>query len=140
MTLYRQSNIAEDLSRALLINNGANDVQYYIYGDSAYVLRAYLQVRFKGGALSDEQKAFNKLMSRCRIAGEWAFKYIKKYFTHVDVPRTLCISNTPAALWYYCAAILWNFRACLYGSESATFFDCQAPALEDYVSLLDMND
>ena len=76
-------------------------------------------------------------MSTCRVAVEWAFKDIKKYFTHVDMLRKLQLKKTPVGLRYYSAAILLNFRACIYGSESATFFSCQAPNLEEYVQLAD---
>jgi len=130
MTLYRRSNIAADLERSLLIGGR----QFYIYGDPAYVLRAYLQTGFQGSALSQEQKDFNKLMSAVRIAVEWAFKDVKKYFTHVDSPRKLGLRRTPAGLWYHVAVILWNMCTCLYGSQSASFFNCTPPSLETYLT------
>lgn len=84
----------------------------YIYGDPVYVLRPYMQVLFKGSS-SQDQKDFNKKMSVVRVSVEHAFKDIKKYFTHVDVPRKLCVKHTPVGLWYFGAAILWNFIALL---------------------------
>ena len=48
MTLFRKSGIEADLQRALLIE----EVQYYIYGDPAYVLRPYLQIGFQGANLT----------------------------------------------------------------------------------------
>lgn len=72
-------------------------------------------------------------MSIIRVSVEHAFKDIKKYFTNVDVPRKLCVKHTPVGLWYFGAAILWNFTACLCGSQSATNFDTAAATLEEYV-------
>jgi len=129
MTMYRQSDMDSYLCNSLLID----DQQYCIYGDPAYVLRAYMQIAYNGAVLSDAQKEFNSRMSACRIAVEWAFKDIKKYFSHISVSRKMHISQTPAGLWFQVSSILWNFRACLYGSQSATFFNCQAPSLEEYV-------
>jgi hypothetical protein len=61
----------------------------------------------------------NATMSKVRIAVEWAFRDVKMYFTHIDFPRKLNLSVTPAGLWYVCSAVLWKFRVCLYGSQSA---------------------
>lgn len=130
MTLFRHSNIEENLSTSLVIA----DNQYYIYGDPAYVMRPNLQIGFKGASLTDSQKTYNKKMSAVRVSVEWAFKDLKKCFTRVDFPRKLCLKHTPAALLYHAVALLWNFRACLYGSESAKFFGCDAPTLEIYLN------
>lgn len=130
MTLFRRSGIEEHLASSLLVGGR----QFYIYGDPAYVLRPYLQVGFKGSVLSDEQKAFNKSMSLVRVSVEWAFKDLKKYFTHVDSSRKMVLQKVPVAKWYLVSAVLWNFRACMYGSQSATFFNCSAPSFEDYIS------
>ena len=102
MTLFRRSKVSEDMQRSLLFLNG----QFNIYGDPAYVLRPYLQVGFKSASLTEEQLEFNKRMSTCRVAVEWAFKDIKKYFTHVDMPIKLQLKKTPVGLCYYSAAIL----------------------------------
>jgi len=132
MTLFRHSGIEADLARSLVVGGR----QFYIYGDPAYVLRPYLQIGFRGSTLTDEEKEFNKQMSAVRVSVEWAFKDIKKYFTHVDTPRKLALKSTPAGLWYYVSTLMWNFRACCYGSQSATFFACKAPTLEEYIGAL----
>ena len=49
MTLFRVSNLETALERSLLIDGR----QFYIYGDSAYVLRSYLQIAYQGGALTE---------------------------------------------------------------------------------------
>lgn len=131
MTLFRLSNIEEDLARALLINGQ----QHYIYGDSAYVLRAYLQVPFQGSALTDDQISFNAAMSKVRVSVEWGYKDIKQYFTHLDMPRKLCLKKTPAAMLYICAALLWNIRVCFYGCQTSHFFECTPPSLEEYLNM-----
>ena len=129
MTLFRDSQIESALQRSLMIDGR----QFYIYGDSAYVLRPFLQIAFQGAALTEEQCQFNTEMNRLRTSVEWGFKDIKKYFTHVDFTRKNIISNTPVGLHYIIAGLLWNFRACLYSSQTSQFFDCKAPSLEEYL-------
>lgn len=76
MTLFRRSNVAEDLERGLFISNR----QFNIYGDPAYVLRPYLQVGLKPSQLSPEQLEFNKHMSSCRVAVKKGFQGHKEVF------------------------------------------------------------
>jgi hypothetical protein len=71
-------------------------------------------------------------MSKVLIAVEWALRDVKMYFTHVDFPRKLRMGITPGGLWYICSIILWNFRACLYGSQTAEYFDCDLMSNEEY--------
>jgi hypothetical protein len=132
MTLYRESSIDQALQASLLVDG----VQYYIYGDPAYCLRPYLQVGFQGSDRTPENVLFNASMARVRIAVEWAFRDVKLYFTHLTVPRKLRLRVTPAGLWYTCSVLLWNFRACLYGSQAAKYFDCDPLSLHEYLEAL----
>lgn len=102
MTLFSRSGMEKDLEQSLELEG----FQCYLYADLAYVLRPYLQVRFKGAQLTVEREAFNKEMSLVRIGVEWAFKDVKKYFTHVKFSRKLCLPNTPAGLLYLVSTIL----------------------------------
>lgn len=131
ITLFRKSGL-EDVLEAEFEVEGR---QFYLFGDPAYVLRAYMQKAFEGAALSEAQRAFNKAMAECRTAVEWGFKDIRKYFTHVDMPRKMGIRKVPVARLLYVSAFLWNLRACLYGSQTATFFDCAPPTLEEYLGV-----
>ena len=42
MTLYREINLGSDLQENMIVDG----TQYFLYGDAAYILRAYLQVAF----------------------------------------------------------------------------------------------
>jgi nuclease HARBI1 len=104
-----------------------------LYGDPAYCLRPYLQIGHQGSNLSPEQLQFNASMSKVRIGVEWAFRDVKMYLTHIDVARKMKLGVTPVGLWYICSAVLWNFRVCLYGSQTAEIFDCNPPSKEEYL-------
>jgi hypothetical protein len=86
-TLYIRSGIDAQLRDCLL----ADGRQYYIYGDSGYCRRSYLQVPFAGSQLTSAEETFNKAMSTCRISVEWIFKEIKLYWTTVDFKRKMRI-------------------------------------------------
>ena len=76
--MYRESGLYDHLS-TILLKDGE---QYYIYGDLAHPLRAYLQSGFHRGNVNDATQQFNAAMSAVRISVEWAFKDVKKYFAH----------------------------------------------------------
>lgn len=110
-------------------------VQYCIYGDPEYVLRPDMVFGFEGANLSAPQRMFNKYMSRVRTSVEWAFKDVKKYFTHVDFPRKMKLGMVTVEMVYIVSAILWNFRTCLYGSQTRKFFDCPPSDFSTYIEL-----
>ena len=91
-----------------------------------------MMVGYKHANLTANPHPFSKSMSKIRVFVEHAFKDDKQYFTHIDFARNGKISITPFALWYYAAAILWNFRVCLYGCPTASYFDCEPRSLEAY--------
>jgi hypothetical protein len=126
MSLYRESLMDDILQNSMVIQG----VQYCLYCDPAYCLRPCLQIGHQGSNMSPEQLQFNASMSKVRIGLEWAFRDV---FTHIDVARKLKLGGTPVGLWYICSAVLWNFRVCLYGSQTAESFDCNPPSIEEYL-------
>jgi nuclease HARBI1 len=66
MHLYSESGLDGILGDRLLIEG----VQYYIYGDSGYMLLSYLITPFSGVNLTAEQALFNKKLSRARVSVE----------------------------------------------------------------------
>lgn len=129
MTVFRGSGIEQKQSSTLLIEES----QFCIYGDLAYVMRQYLIIGYRDTSLTEAEKEFNKKMSACPIGVEWTFKETKKFFSHVASASKRRIGHTPAALWYYVSGVLWNFRGCLDGIQSETFFNCPASSLEQYI-------
>jgi hypothetical protein len=91
MVIFSESRIEEDLAAYLHIQG----TQFCINGDSAYVIREYLIVRFEGTGITIEQAAFNETMSKSRVTAEWILKDIKKYWNHSAYPRKLALCRTP---------------------------------------------
>ena len=107
---------------------------YSLYGDPAYPLRPHLIGPFKGAALSEDEKAFNKRMSAVRISVEWIFGKIISLFAFLDYKKNNKLYLQPVGKYYLIGALLTNVHTCLYGSETSTFFNIDPPALEDYLN------
>jgi nuclease HARBI1 len=91
-------------------------------------------VGYHGTDLKTEQKPFDASVSSVRISVEWAFKDVKKYFTHLEFPRKLVMGNTPTEKCYIFAAVLRNFRNCMFESEGSQFYRCDPPTIDEYMS------
>jgi hypothetical protein len=74
------------------------------------------------------------LRPEVRVAVELAFRDVKQYFIHVDVPRKIRLRVTPDGIWYVCDVMLWNFRVCLYGSEAAQYFEGNPIEMSEYLA------
>ena len=102
-----------------------------IYGDPAYPLRLHLQAPFTEVQLTPEMVAYNKSMSRVRVAVEWIFGDIVNYFKFMDFKK---IGLSQVGKMYIVAAILRNALTCLYGNETSQFFELDPPSLHEYFS------
>ena len=61
-----------------------------LYGNPAYPLPIHLQSPFKGAVITNNEKLFNKSMSKVRVGVEWVFAYITNYFCfHGSSKKTL---------------------------------------------------
>lgn len=130
MTLYHESGLDAILANELVIDG----VQFHIYGDAAYFLRPWLQTAFQG-ILTAQEAAFNDSMKVPRTAVEWGFKDVKQTCTTLDYPRKLKIRESPVGQLYNVGVLFWNFRCCLYGGATSTFFTCPPPTLGEYLAL-----
>ena len=66
-----------------------NIIQYYIYADSGYVLRLWLQISFPRHSCTQQQAIWNKSMNVVQTSVEWSYGEIKQYFTSQDFSRKL---------------------------------------------------
>lgn len=130
MTLYHESGLDTTLATALLIDGQ----RYYIYGDTAYFIRPWLQAAYQG-ILTPEQEAFNASMKVPRTAVEWGFKDIKQICTTLDYTRKLKVREAPVAQVYKIGVLVWNLRCCAYGGATSSFFDCPPPTWDEYLNL-----
>ena len=74
--------------------------RFYLFGDSGYNRRWYMEFPFQGSELSEAQRAFNKAMSSVRISVEWIFKEVKMQFTVMDFKRKIKLVESPIGLMF----------------------------------------
>ena len=107
-----------------------------LYGDPAYPLRVHLQGPFRNPHLTPLMEAYNSSMSSVRVSVEWLFGDIIKYFKFVDFKKNLKIGMCSIGKMYIVCALLQNALSCLYGNNTATFFDLELPTLQYYFAQL----
>lgn len=97
--------------------------QFYLYGDPAYCIRPFIIIPFIGVQLTFQQQQSNGFMSNVCTAVEYELNDVRKYFAPVAIPCKVIIALFPVAKLFAVLVILWNFRGCLYFSQSAFFFE-----------------
>ena len=101
ITLFRESGWDDALRNHLT----TNERQFYIFGDSAYSIRPWIQRPFVG-CLTAEQKSFNEKMSSVRISVEHNYKDLKQNWPSQDFARKLHVRQAPIGLLYKSCALL----------------------------------
>ena len=128
--LLRQSGFLDTLQRHSYAPDGT---VLCVYGDPAYPLREQLQTGFKN-ASTDEEHLFNQRMSSVRVSVEWIFGDVIERFKFTDYSKLQKIGLSAVSKQYVISAFLSNVRTCLYGSTTSSFFKCEPPTLEQYLS------
>ena len=129
--MLAESGLLASLSHLPLAPNGQN---FCIYGDAAYPLRPQLIVSFLGNHLTAQQQQFNQQMSAARIAVEWGFAKVLKYFAFVDFRKNQKLLLQPVASHYFCAVLLANCHTCFNGNEATSHFTLNPPSIYEYLS------
>lgn len=132
MTLYRESGLGTVLEEGMVIDGK----QYCIFGDAAYILRAWLQTAYQSISASPQEMMYNAAMSAVREAVEWTYKDVKQLWSSQDFKREMKVRRSPLALLYKASALLWNFHVCICpGGQTSMYFDVAAPTLNEYLNL-----
>ena len=123
------SNLLPQLQQFSVDTNGNTQC---IYGDPAYPLRPQLLGPFKGIRITPNQIAWNRSMSRVRIAVEWIFADIVNYLKFLDFKKNLKMGLSPIGKMYMVCALLHNARTSMYGNVTSKFFELEPPIITDY--------
>jgi hypothetical protein len=68
-----------------------------------------------------------------RVAVEWGYGRIVRYFAFLDFKKNLKVFLQPVAVYYAVGALLTNCHTCLYGSQTSRYFGIAPPSLEEYL-------
>lgn len=112
---------------------GEND-KFVLFGDQGYGLMELLITPFPGqpNQLPPEQFQFNESMKTLRVAVEWGFSKIIQQFAFVDFKKNQKLLMQDLQSLYKVSVLLTNAHTCLYGSQTADYFNLVPPILEEY--------
>lgn len=127
-TMLYESGLLPNLRRVAHYNN----IPLCLYGDPAYPLGVHLQGPFKDRQPTQQMQDYNKAMSKVRVAVEWMFGNITKYFSFIDFKRQMKLNLSAVGKMYVVSALLENARTCLYGNIVSKAFELQPPSLQQY--------
>ncbi|KAK4881548.1 hypothetical protein RN001_004867 [Aquatica leii] len=108
---FRDSMLYNELEQKAVFEENE---KYFFFGDQAYGLMELLITPFPGRPqdMPAHQRQFNQSMKILRVSVEWGFQKIVSLFAFV-------------------AALLTNCHTCLYGSQTADYFNTVPPTLEE---------
>lgn len=85
--------------------------------------------------LPEDKRAFNRQMAKLRVSVEWMFKDITGAWSYLKFAPGLKVKQQPVGIYYIVAADLTNMRTILRGGgQTAMYFNCAPPTLEEYVA------
>lgn len=111
-----------------------NGTSLQLYGDSAYGINEHLVTPFGGAHINQDQRDWNKAMSKVRIVVEWCFKEVIQMFPFLDFPRMQRALLSPVGLQYPVAVLLHNAHVCLHHPQIPQYFQSQL-AQQDNIQL-----
>ena len=107
----------EELTRDLI-------KKYKIYGDGVFP---------NIGNTTREQRFENGIMTKIRIANEWAYGITENLYKILKWSYGLRIRQE-VSYYYLTATILRNAHCALYENQTSEYFNCYPPSLESYFS------
>lgn len=128
--ILRESGLYGQLEEKTIFPEG----NFVIYGDQAYGIRELILCPFPGRNLNPEQEMFNNSMSSVREAVEWSFCKVVAEFAFIDFKKNQKLLLQDIKAMYKAATIFANCHTCLYGSQTAQFFNINPIALEQYLN------
>jgi hypothetical protein len=109
--------------------------QYKVYCDGIFTTETHMLSKHVGETTRAERYE-NGVMTKIRIANEWAYGITENLFTMLKFSNGLQIRrNFEHSYYYVTATILRNAHCCLCGNQISQYFDCVPPSLENYFQL-----
>lgn len=128
--------LGESNINAIISNlQAGNNLQYSIYGDSAYMLinDSHLRCKHSYDGLTPLHQIENSSMSSCREAIEWNFGSAKTLWAYLQYAPGLKLRKSAIGDAFSVAAILRNAHNCFNGSNTCKHFNCIPPSFEDWI-------
>lgn len=118
--LWQESNLPNILEQNARTPEGT---PLQVYGDSAYSINNFILSPYQGAQLTNNQRQWNKSMSRLRIVAEWAFKEIVNTFGFLDFVKNPKHLLQPVGVQFRVAILLHNAHVCLHKRQITKYFN-----------------
>ncbi|KAG5887453.1 hypothetical protein JTB14_017309 [Gonioctena quinquepunctata] len=132
--IFRESRVYGQLEMKVVFND---EEKYTLYGDQAYGLMELLLCPYprKPQNLPEYQRQFNTSMKVFRVTVEWGFQKIVSEFEFVDFKKNHKLLLQDVEALYKTAVISTNSHTCLYGSQTADYFNIGPRSLKEYFEM-----
>lgn len=108
---------------------------FYLYENPAYKATFDVLNPWRGAStLNDDQRNFNKSMTKVRIAVEQRFDLTQKFWSHNSWAVTQQIKLQPVTAYYVVEALLTNCYTCIKGNQIVNQFLIMPSTLHDYLT------
>jgi hypothetical protein len=122
------------------VANGLPRLKLYadkIYNSGALILAAWNN---RHGPVTPWMLMENSIMASIRIAVEWSFGTIVEKAKFVSFVKCQRLQEVPVAKYYHIAVLLANCSCCMYGSRHLRCFGVEAPDIQSYLSMVNVDD
>jgi len=110
--------------------------EYVGFADSGYALGNFIITPFsRRRNLTAEEREFNRTMSSLRQSSEWGIGRVKSLWSYLEYKKNLRVLSMPLSMMFLLAVHLGNLHSCLYGNQTAQYFDCKELSLAEYLGL-----
>lgn len=120
--LWQKSNLPNILEQNAHTPDGT---PLQVYGDPAYSINSFILSPYQGAQLTNDQKQWNRSMSRLRIVAEWAFKEIVNTFGFLDFVKNQKHLLQPVGVQFRVAVLLHNAHVCLHKPQVTQYFNIE---------------
>lgn len=126
--------LESDFDALFLLLQQGNRVIYWAYTDQGYGWNWILcWPAHHGPGVTLLQRVDNLIMGSCRVTVEWTFGQLKRLSTLTHhVARNMKILGNRCKIHEKTAALLYNSKVCLHGSQTSLFFECPVPNHRNY--------
>jgi hypothetical protein len=109
--------------------------QYKVYCDGIFSIESHMLSKHVGETTREERYE-NGIMTKIRIANEWAYGITESLFAMLKWWLAMKVRlNGEQGYYYITATILRNAHCCLEGNQITRYFQCRPPELEDYFDI-----
>jgi len=111
-------------------------LQYYIYGDSAYMTldTTHIRARHNYDPNTVRENLENKALSSCREVIEWDYGDMGNFFPFLKMENVLKLSSMPVKKIYLTAMILRNSLNCFRPNQTSQYFNLPPPSFDAWIS------